>query len=145
MAIYRGAKCLRLKTAGKQPKKVLSGSRQTAGKTAETPEKHLKQLFLCFSRMFRLFFQRFFGLFDGTHSAPFSAVFRLFSVSGIWHLCRWRQRLQIKSLGSSLYVKIKIAICCEFVCNRSCEMRLQTGDFAVLTLPPVSKVAPSTG
>ena len=36
----------------------------------------------------------FFGCFTVTRSAPSSAVFRLFSMSGIWHLCRWPQRLQ---------------------------------------------------
>ena len=41
-------------------------------------------------RVFRLFF----GCFTVTHSAPFSAVCRLFSMLGIWHLCRWLRRLQ---------------------------------------------------
>ena len=59
-ATYRGAECPTLKTAEKQPKRALSGSlsnsRQTAGKTAETPEKQSKQLFFgcfdCFSGCF---------------------------------------------------------------------------------------------
>ena len=97
-ATYRGAKCPTLKTAEKQPKRVPSGSRQnsrkTAGKTAETPEKHPKTVKTAVFRVFRLFFRLFFGCFTVTHSAPFSAVFRLFSMSGIWHLCRWPQRLQ---------------------------------------------------
>ena len=44
--------------------------------------------------VFRLFARLFLGCLTGTHSAPFSAVFQLFSMSGIWHLCRWPQRLQ---------------------------------------------------
>ena len=63
MAIYRGGKCLTSKTAGKQLKKVLSGSRsntrKTARKTAETPEKQSKQLFSGVFRVFRLFFRLF--------------------------------------------------------------------------------------
>ena len=78
-ATYRGAKCPTLKTAEKQPKH-LKNSRK-AVKTAVF-------------RVFQLFFQLFFGCFTVTHSAPFSAVFRLFSMSGIWHLCRWPRRLQ---------------------------------------------------
>ena len=38
-----------------------------------------------------------------THSAPLSAVFRLFSTSGIWHLCRWPQRLQPRESLSGLF------------------------------------------
>ena len=79
----------------KQPKKAPSGSRsnsrKTAGKTVKTPKK---KAVLTFFGVFRLFFRMFFGCFTVTHSAPFSAVFRLFSMSGIWHLCRWPQRLQ---------------------------------------------------
>ena len=71
------------KTAEKQPVK-----------TAETPEKQPKAVKTAVFRVFRLFCQLFFGCFAVTHSAPFSAVFRLFSVSGIWHLCRWPRRLQ---------------------------------------------------
>ena len=83
-ASYRLAKCPTLKTAEKQPKRVPSGSRQnsrkTAGKTpGKTPGKQSKPLFS--------------GCFSVTHSAPFSAVFRLFSMSGIWHLCSWPQRI----------------------------------------------------
>ena len=84
----------------KQPKNSRKNSRNNR-KTAETPEKQprssktaekqSKQLFFgcfgCFSGCFS-------GCFTVTHSAPFSAVFRLFSMSGIWHLCRWPRRLQ---------------------------------------------------
>ena len=75
------------------------GCRVGHGKTAEKqPEKHPKNtrkqskqlFFVCFGCFFRLFF----GCLTVTHSAPFSAVFRLFSMSGIWHLCRWPWRLQ---------------------------------------------------
>ena len=45
-------------------------------------------------RVFRLFCRLFFGWLTLTHSAPLSAVFRLFSISGVWHLCRWLPRLQ---------------------------------------------------
>ena len=45
-------------------------------------------------RVFLLFFRVFLGCFTVTHSAPFSAVFRLFSMSGIWHVCRCPRRLQ---------------------------------------------------
>ena len=87
----------------------IENSRKTAEKGAEwvtvkppkkQPEKQPKRpensCFDCFSavfRVFRLFFRLFFGGFTVTHSAPFSAVFRLFSMSGIWHLCRWPRRL----------------------------------------------------
>ena len=71
----------------------IENSRKTAEKGAEwvlgnvpvnQPEKQpiqSKQLFClrCF-----MFFRLFFGCFALTHSAPFSAVFRLFSMSGIW-------------------------------------------------------------
>ena len=57
--------------------------------------------------MFRLFFQLFFGCYTdtlpGTYSAPFSAVFRLFSISGTWHLCRWPQRLQFQDLVATIH------------------------------------------
>ena len=88
----RGAKC---PTAEKQPKGVPRrvGHGKTAGKTAgKQPEKHPKNSQNnCFSGV-----SLFFGCFTVTHSAPFSAVFRLFSMSGIWHLCSWPQRLQEK-------------------------------------------------
>ena len=72
----------------KQPKNSRN-TRKTAVLTAFRP----------FFRVFRLFFRLFFGCFTATHAAPFSAVFRLFSVSGIWHLCRWPRRLQAKHLN----------------------------------------------
>ena len=67
-AIYRGAKCLTLKTAEKgaewvtvkQPKNSRKKA-ATAGKKPKHPENSQ------------------------------SAVFRLFSMLGIWHLCRWRR------------------------------------------------------
>ena len=65
-----------MKTAEKQPKRVPS------------------DCFLAVFQVFRLFFRLFIGCFTVTHSALFSAVFRLFSMSGIWHLCRWPRRLQ---------------------------------------------------
>ena len=99
-ASWRGAECPTLKTNRKQPKKVLSGSRAKC---------LLKQPKILNSRnirkttvltVFRLFVQLFFGCFTGTlpgtHSAPFSAVFRFFSMSGIWQLSSWPQRLQPK-------------------------------------------------
>ena len=73
------------KTAEKQPEK-----------TPETPEKHPKTVKTAVFRVFRVFFRLFFGWLTVTHSAPFSAVLRLFSMSGIWHLCRWPRRLQHK-------------------------------------------------
>ena len=48
----------------------------------------------CFFGWFDCFFRLFSSCFTVTHPAPFSAVFWLFSMSGIWHLCRWPQRLQ---------------------------------------------------
>ena len=66
-----------------QPKNSRKNSRNTR-KTAD---------FTVF-RVFRLFFRLCFGCFTESHSAPFSAVFRLFSMSDIWHLCSWPQRLQ---------------------------------------------------
>ena len=57
VAIYRGAKC---PTAGKQPKKVPSGSRSNSRNTRKTVKTVI-------FRMFRLFF----GCLTGTHSAPF--------------------------------------------------------------------------
>ena len=90
-AIYRGAKCQ------KQPENCRKGCRVGHNKTAETqpeeqpkhPKKQSKQLFF-----------GYFGCFAGCFSAvlprPHRHPFRLFSVSGIWHLCRWPQRLQIQ-------------------------------------------------
>ena len=78
----------------KQPKTAPSGSRwssrKTAGKTAETPEKQLFWLF------FRLFFGCF-GCFPAVLPWPTRHPFRLFSMSGIWHLCRWPRRSQLKT------------------------------------------------
>ena len=82
----------------KQPKNSRKGCRvghgKAAGKTDGNSRNTRKTAVLTVFRVFRLFFQLFSGCFTMTHSAPFSAVFRLFSTSGIWHLCRWQQRLQ---------------------------------------------------
>ena len=67
----------------KQPKNSRKNTRNTR-KTVKT----------AVFRVFRVFFRLFFGCFTVTHTAPFSAVFRMLSMSGIWHLCRWPQRLQ---------------------------------------------------
>ena len=79
----------------KQPKNSRENSRNTR-----------KTAVLTVFRVFRLFSRLFFGCFTVTHSAPFSAVFRLFSMSGIWHLCSWPQRSFSTSIlsmrGSSL-------------------------------------------
>ena len=64
----------------------IENTRKTAVLTA------FRLFFGCFGCFFRLFF----GWLTVTHSAPFSAVFRLFSMSGIWHLCGWPRRLQDK-------------------------------------------------
>ena len=87
-ATYRGAKCPTLKTAEKgaewvavkQPKNSRKNSRNTR-KTAVLT-------------LFRLVFRLFFRLLYRDPLGTFSAVFRLFSMSGIWHLCRWPQSLQ---------------------------------------------------
>ena len=80
----------------KQPKNSRKRSQVGHGETAEKqPEKQPKHRKTVKTLVFQLF-----RLFSGclaatvTHSAPFSAVLRLFSMSGIWHLCRWPQRLQ---------------------------------------------------
>ena len=83
------------------------------GKAAEKqPEKQPKQpknsrktVKTAVFRVFRLFFWLFFGCFTVTHSAPFSAVFRLFSMSGMWHLCRWPRRLQCDRNWETLQMK----------------------------------------
>ena len=76
----------------KQPKDSRKGCRVGHGKAAKKqPEKQPKHPK---NSAFRLFFQLFFGCFTVTHPAPFSAVFRRFSMSGIWHLCWWPRRLQ---------------------------------------------------
>ena len=71
------------KAAEKQPKKH-----------PKHPKNTRKAIKTAVFRVFRLFFRLFLGCFTVSHSAPFSAVFRLFSMSGIWHLCRWPWRLQ---------------------------------------------------
>ena len=77
----KGAEWPSSKVPGKQQKNSRTGSQ-----TAE------KQLFCTL----RVFFWLFFGCFAGTlHeglSAPFSAVFRLFSRSGVRSLCSWSGR-----------------------------------------------------
>ena len=78
------------------------GCRVGHGKTAEKQlEKQPKPEKTAVLTAFRLFFgcfgcfsSCFFSCFAVTHSAPFSAVFRLFLMSGIRHLCRWQRRLQ---------------------------------------------------
>ena len=72
----------------------IENNRKTAEKGAEwvpvkQPKNHQKNsrdtrktTVLTVFRVFRLFFRLFFGYLTGTHSAPFSAVFRLFSMSG---------------------------------------------------------------
>ena len=73
-------------------------SRKTAEKGAEwvpvKQPKNSRNTRKAVLRVFRLFFRLFFGCLTGTHLAPFSAVFRLFSMSGFRHPCRWPQRLQ---------------------------------------------------
>ena len=55
------------------------GCRVGHGKTAEKqPENTRNTLKTDVFRVFRVFFRLFFGCFTVTHSAPFSAVFRLF-------------------------------------------------------------------
>ena len=80
----------------KQPKNSRKNTRNTR-----------KTAVLTVFRVFRVFFRLFFCCFAVTHSAPFSAVFRLFSMSGIWHLCSWPQRLQIQSTGEKMAEKRK--------------------------------------
>ena len=65
-------------------------------------------VFGCFSAVgFRLFFSAVFTDTSArTRSAPFSAVFQLFSMSGIWHLCRWPQRLQVWTNGPESSSKV---------------------------------------
>ena len=80
------------------------GWRVGHGKTAEKQLKNSRNtLKTVVFRVFRLFFELFFGCFTVTHSPPFSAVFRLFSMSGIWHLCRSPQKIAIQRsiLGTS--------------------------------------------
>ena len=68
------------------------GAEGGCGKTAEKQKNSRntrKTAVLTVFRVFRLFFQLFFGCLTGTHSAPFLAVFRLCSMSGIY--CKHRQ------------------------------------------------------
>ena len=76
----------------KQPKNSRKNTRNTR-----------KTAVLTVFRVFRVFFRLFFGCFTVTHSAPFSAVFRLFSMSGIWHLCSWPQRFQPRKFPESFW------------------------------------------
>ena len=96
-ATYRGAKCPTLKTAGKQPKGVPGGTakKQPKEQPEEQPKHPKNSCFTCFCGVSAVL-PNVFRLFTVTHSAPFSAVFRLFSMSGTWHLCGWPQRLQGK-------------------------------------------------
>ena len=100
MAIWRGDKRPTLVTAGKQPKKVPSGHGETAEKQPEERPKHPKNsCFDCFGCLSGCFFSCFYRHLPVTHSAHFSAVL----MSGIWHLCRWPQRLQ-KNYWMQLFV-----------------------------------------
>ena len=83
----------------KQPKSSRENSRNTR-KTVKT----------AVFRVFRLFSRLLFGCFTVTHSAPFSAVFRLFSMSGIWHLCSWPQRSQNLSCDTPCHPRPSAAI-----------------------------------
>ena len=73
-------------------------SQKTARRTAETPKS---SRFDCFSGVSAVL-PAVFRLFTATCSASFSAVFRLFSMSGIWRLCRWPQRLQPESSSQKM-------------------------------------------
>ena len=73
----------------------IENSRKNSRKGCQQPEKHPKNsCFDCFSgvsgvfpAVFRLFYRDPLG-------TLFGCFFRLFSMSGIWHLCSWPQRLQ---------------------------------------------------
>ena len=86
------------KAAEKGAKWVTVNNRKTAGRTAEKTVE--TAVFWGVSAVLP-------AGFTVTHSAPFSALFRLFSMSGIWHLCRWPQRLQLCRvfLSCSFYQK----------------------------------------
>ena len=93
VAIYRGAKCPTLKAAGKtaeegaewvpvkQPKNSRKNSRNTR-KTVKTA---------VFPAVFRLFDRDPLGTSFGCFSGCFQC-------RALWHLCRWPQRLEPKSL-----------------------------------------------
>ena len=102
-ASYRGAKCPTLKTAEKGAEWVTVKQPKNSRKNTRNTRKTVKTAVLTVLRVFRVFFRLFFGCFTVTHSAPVSAVFRLFSMSGIWHLCSWPQRLQcLRSIVGAL-------------------------------------------
>ena len=61
--------------------------RENSCKTGETIKTAVLGIFWLFSGCFA-------GTLPGFHSAPFSAVVRLCSTSGIRYLSRWPQRLQ---------------------------------------------------
>ena len=83
---------LALKTAkGQHLPALVVYKNQSPRNTQKTAEKQSKQLVF---QAVRLFFRLFCRCFPVTHPAPFSAVFRLFLMSGIWHFCRWPRRLQ---------------------------------------------------
>ena len=102
------------------------GHGKTAGKQPENTRNTRKTVKTAVFRVFRVFFRLFFGCFTVTHSAPFSAVFRLFSMSGIWHLCSWPRRLQpwnvlLCNLFCGFYKSIStkglsLQCCCHSVC-----------------------------
>ena len=72
-AICTGAKCpTDIETAEKGAEWVALKQPKNSRRITETPEK--PPVLIVF-RVFRLFFQLFFGCFTVTHSAPFSAVF----------------------------------------------------------------------
>ena len=65
---------------------------KTAEKQPDSQPHSEKQLFWMLWVFLRLFLGCFGGTLPGAHSAPFSAVFRLFSRSGVRGLCSWSGR-----------------------------------------------------
>ena len=80
------------KTAEKGAERVRVKQPKNSRKNSRNTRKTIKTAVF---RVFRLVFRLFFGCLARTLSAPLSAVFRLFSMSGIWQLCRWPQRSQL--------------------------------------------------
>ena len=80
------------KTAEKGAERVTVKQPKNSRKNSRNTRKNCQNG--CFSGVSALFFRLFFGCLTVTRSAPFSAVFRLFPMSGIWHLCSWPQRSQ---------------------------------------------------
>ena len=79
----------------KQPKT----SRKNSRNTRKTPENSQNSCFSGASAVFPAVFRVFYRDPLGTLFGCFSAVFRL---SGIWHLCRWPQRLQCANICESI-------------------------------------------